>query len=62
MKTNIGKMLLDLKVGECRWPSDIEIDGTFRFCAEPVVGCQYCAHHHALAYRPAPKVKFGRAV
>jgi GcrA cell cycle regulator len=40
--------LLDLKLGQCRYPSG---DGPYRFCGAPVVdGFPYCLEHAELCY------------
>lgn len=42
--------LLDLKTGDCRWPSG---DGPFLFCGHrPLASKSYCEYHARLAYQP----------
>lgn len=37
--------LLDLEVGECKWP--VGPDSPFMFCGSPATHHHYCEHHHA---------------
>lgn len=45
-----GKPLLELRLGECRWPRG-EDAAAMRFCAEPTGSGElsYCAHHFAMS-------------
>lgn len=48
--------LVDLKAHDCRWPIG---DHTGTFCgARAMDGKVYCSTHAALAYKPAPPIKF----
>lgn len=49
-----GKKFEDLRPRECRFELGGATVDEFLFCAEPTPeGRSYCAHHHALAYRPS---------
>lgn len=51
--------LLDLKSGECRYPSE---DAPFTFCGHPIKpGSSYCVPHHHLCWQ-APRVPIDRFV
>jgi hypothetical protein len=52
------RTLLDLKVGECRWP---EGDRHYTFCGAPQAAGSYCAHHHALAHSRGSQKDYDQA-
>jgi GcrA cell cycle regulator len=52
------RTLLDLKVGECRWP---EGDRHYTFCGAPQAFGSYCAHHHALAHSRGSQKDYDQA-
>jgi hypothetical protein len=41
--------ILDLSVGQCRYPIDESKDGIHYFCGQNAVG-SYCEKHHKIAY------------
>ena len=51
------RTLLDLKVGECRWP---EGDSDYTFCGAPQAAGSYCGKHHALAHNRGSQRDFDR--
>jgi hypothetical protein len=50
------KRLLDLKLGECRWPVPLKGPNSRLFCAKPTPrrGLPYCETHMRCAYQRAP--------
>ncbi len=48
--------LVDLKAGQCRWPSGDPRKEQFGFCGEPSMeGLPYCTNHATMAYQAATR-------
>jgi GcrA cell cycle regulator len=48
--TGVVNAVIELRVGDCRWPIGDPCNGSFRFCGVQCdLGMSYCTHHQAVA-------------